>query len=103
MVQQALERGHTRCWRCGFDGCSNGRRTRASVLVLERNSRSVERFLFGGGRCNFTNEQVGKENYHSENEHFARSSLKRYQPRDFIELVESHHIAYHEKTLAAVL
>ncbi|MGC6419369.1 MAG: NAD(P)/FAD-dependent oxidoreductase [Bradymonadia bacterium] len=71
-----------------------------SVLVLERNSKVGRKILIsGGGRCNFTNEQVGKENYYSENEHFARSSLKRYQPRDFIELVESHHIAYHEKTL----
>ena len=53
----------------------------------------------GGGRCNFTNIGAGPANYLSSNPHFAKSALARYTPRDFLELVESYGIAWHEKTL----
>ena len=39
------------------------------------------------------------ENFISANPHFAKSALARYTPADFIALVESHAISYHEKTL----
>jgi predicted Rossmann fold flavoprotein len=55
--------------------------------------------ISGGGRCNFTNLHCRPENFHSCNPHFAKSALARYQPSDFIALVEKHGIAYHEKTL----
>ena len=53
----------------------------------------------GGGRCNFTNIGAGPANYLSANPHFAKSALARYTARDFLALVESHGIAWHEKTL----
>ena len=52
-----------------------------------------------GGRCNFTNLHCRPEHFLSNNPHFARSALARYQPSDFIALVERYGIAYHEKTL----
>lgn len=71
-----------------------------SVRVLERAERPGKKILIsGGGRCNFTNLHAGPENYLSSEPAFCRSALARYTPQDFIELVERHGIAYHEKKL----
>ena len=51
------------------------------------------------GRCNFTNLWVTPENYRSQNPHFCKSALSRFDQHAFIALVEKHGIAYHEKTL----
>ncbi len=81
---------------CAIEAGKRGRR----VLVLERNSRPGRKILIsGGGRCNFTNLRVTAENFISSNPHFAKSALSRYQPSDFIRMVERHGIPYHEKTL----
>ena len=70
------------------------------VVVLERNREPGRKILIsGGGRCNFTNLHCRPEHFLSSNPAFARSALARYQPADFIGLVERHGIAYHEKTL----
>ena len=70
------------------------------VVVLEHNQQVGRKILIsGGGRCNFTNRVVKAENFLSENPHFAKSALARYQPMEFIKLVEKHGIAWHEKTL----
>jgi len=70
------------------------------VLVLERSEKPGKKILIsGGGRCNFTNIGAGPANYLSSNPHFAKSALARYTSRDFLDLVESHGIAWHEKTL----
>ena len=70
------------------------------VLLLERASEPGKKILIsGGGRCNFTNLGAGPEHYLSGNPHFAKSALSRYTARDFLELVESYGIAWHEKTL----
>ena len=70
------------------------------VLVLEKADRPGKKILIsGGGRCNFTNLGAGPANYISANPHFAKSALARYTSRDFLDLVESHGIAWHEKTL----
>ncbi len=76
-----------------------GRRGR-NVLVLERAASVGKKILIsGGGRCNFTNVGAGPANYLSANPHFAKSALSRYTPRDFLDLVEKHGIAWHEKAL----
>ncbi len=68
--------------------------------MLERAERPGKKILIsGGGRCNFTNLHAGPDNYLSSEPAFCRSALARYQPRDFIDLVERHGIAYHEKKL----
>ncbi len=70
------------------------------VAVLERANRPGKKILMsGGGRCNFTNTGAGPGNFISVNPHFCKSALARYTPADFIELVERHRIAYHEKEL----
>lgn len=70
------------------------------VLVLERSNRVGKKILMsGGGRCNFTNTGTGPENYISANPHFCKSALARYTPWHFLELIERHRIAWHEKEL----
>lgn len=76
-----------------------GRRGRR-VVVIERAETVGKKILIsGGGRCNFTNIGAGPANYLSANPHFAKSALARYTPRDFLDLVETYDIAWHEKTL----
>jgi predicted Rossmann fold flavoprotein len=71
-----------------------------SVTVLEGSKRCGKKILMsGGGRCNFTNTGTSPLNFLSRNPHFCKSALARYKPVDFIELVERHGIAYHEKEL----
>jgi predicted Rossmann fold flavoprotein len=70
------------------------------VLVVEHANKVGKKILMsGGGRCNFTNTGASPANYLSANPHFCKSALARYTPADFIELVERHGIAYHEKEL----
>ena len=81
---------------CAIEAGRRGRR----VAIIERSDRLGRKILIsGGGRCNFTNLHCRPENFLSSNPHFAKSSLARYTPADFIALVEKHHIPYHEKTL----
>lgn len=81
---------------CAMVAAGRGRR----VLVLERANRVGKKILMsGGGRCNFTNTGTGPENYISANPHFCKSALARYTPWHFLEMVERHRIAWHEKEL----
>src|SRR3954469_1372710 len=81
---------------CAIEAGKRGRH----VAVLERGERVGKKILIsGGGRCNFTNTHCKPENFISRNPHFCKSALARYQPADFVALVEKHAIAYHEKTL----
>lgn len=71
-----------------------------SVTVVDMGKRAGRKILIsGGGRCNFTNEQARPEHYLCNNPHFAKSAMSRYQPSDFIDLVERHGVDYHHKTL----
>jgi predicted Rossmann fold flavoprotein len=81
---------------CAIAAGRRGKRVR----VIEHANRVGKKILMsGGGRCNFTNTGATPANYLSANSHFCKSALARYKPADFIELVERHHIAYHEKEL----
>jgi len=76
-----------------------GQRNRR-VLLLEHNPHPGRKILIsGGGRCNFTNIHCAPANFLSENPHFCKSGLARYQPQHFLELVERYGIHWHEKTL----
>ena len=71
-----------------------------SVTVLDHANKVGKKILMsGGGRCNFTNYYVEPSNYLSNNPHFCKSALSRYTQYDFLELVNRHGLAYHEKTL----
>jgi predicted Rossmann fold flavoprotein len=81
---------------CAIEAARRGRRT----LVIDHASAPGEKIrISGGGRCNFTNVNASPQNFLSANPGFAISALRRYRPADFIKLVDSHDIAWHEKTL----
>ncbi|HMB55672.1 MAG TPA: NAD(P)/FAD-dependent oxidoreductase [Arenimonas sp.] len=81
---------------CALVAGQRGRR----VLVIEHANRCGKKILMsGGGRCNFTNTGTTPANFLSANPHFCKSALARYTPRHFIDMVERHGIAYHEKEL----
>ena len=81
---------------CAVEAGKRGRK----VALLERSERAGKKILIsGGGRCNFTNLYCQPENFICSNPHFPKSALARYTPADFIALIETHHIPYHEKTL----
>jgi predicted Rossmann fold flavoprotein len=81
---------------CAATAGQRGRR----VLLLDHAARPGKKILIsGGGRCNFTNVHTAPDRYLSQNPHFAKSALSRYTAQDFLALVESHGISWHEKTL----
>ncbi len=76
-----------------------GQRGKRVFVIDHANEPGKKILISGGGRCNFTNTGTVAERFISANPHFAKSALSRYTPRDFIDLVERHGIAWHEKTL----
>jgi predicted Rossmann fold flavoprotein len=76
-----------------------GQRGRRVLLIDHADAPGKKILISGGGRCNFTNIHTAPERYLSANPHYMKSALARYTPRDFIDLVECHCIAWHEKTL----
>lgn len=81
---------------CAVEAGKRGRR----VVVLDHAAKVGAKILIsGGGRCNFTNLQTPAEAYVSENPHFCKSALSRFQPEQFISLVKAHDIPFHEKKL----
>jgi predicted Rossmann fold flavoprotein len=72
------------------------------VLVLDHSDKIAEKIrISGGGRCNFTNRLLDasapQKHFIGQNPQFCRSALSRYTPQDFINLVQKHGIAFHEK------
>lgn len=81
---------------CAATAGQRGRR----VLLIDHYAKVGEKIrISGGGRCNFTNLHATHSDFLSAHPGFCRPALERYTPRDFIALVESHRIAWHEKTL----
>lgn len=80
---------------CALTAGQRGRK----VLLVERANKPGKKILMsGGGRCNFTNLHIAPDRFLSDNPYFCISALNRYTQWDFIELVEKHKIAWHEKT-----
>src|SRR3982751_2421140 len=80
---------------CAGIACKRDR----SVLVLEQARHPGEKIrISGGGRCNFTNLHTSPANFLSKNPRFCHSALSGYTQHDFIALVETYGIAWHEKT-----
>jgi predicted Rossmann fold flavoprotein len=73
-----------------------------SVMLIDHSTKVAEKIrISGGGRCNFTNRLIDASAPHkhflSENPHFCRSALSRYTAQDFIDLMRSYDIPFHEK------
>lgn len=84
----------------GLMACVTSAQRDRKTLLIEHTDKIGEKIrISGGGRCNFTNINASSQNYLSENPHFSKSALAGYAPQDFIKLIESYGIEYHEKTL----
>ncbi len=79
---------------CALEAGKRGRR----VLVIDHANKAGKKILMsGGGRCNFTNLTVEPDNFISNNSHFCKSALSRFNQWDFLALAERHHINFHER------
>jgi predicted Rossmann fold flavoprotein len=72
------------------------------VLLVDHSERIAEKIrISGGGRANFTNRDLDvrapQRHFIGDNPNFCRSALSRYAPQQFIDLVQRHGIAFHEK------
>lgn len=68
------------------------------VVLIDHAKKLGEKIrISGGGRCNFTNTGTSVQHFISQNPNFCRSALSAYKPTDFLQLVESYGIAWHEK------
>lgn len=81
---------------CAIEAGKRGRK----VMILDHADKVGKKILIsGGGRCNFTNYNISAEHYLSQNPHFCKSALSRYQYYDFLALMAEYDIPWHEKTL----
>ncbi|PCJ99536.1 MAG: aminoacetone oxidase family FAD-binding enzyme [Zetaproteobacteria bacterium] len=79
---------------CAWQAALRGR----SVRIIEHSRKIGEKIrISGGGRSNFTNLYCSPDNFLSQNSHFCKSALRRFDQHDFIAMIEDHNIPYHEK------
>ncbi|WPG35915.1 NAD(P)/FAD-dependent oxidoreductase [Variovorax sp. EBFNA2] len=72
------------------------------VLLVDHSEKVGEKIrISGGGRANFTNRDLDvrapQRHFVGDNPNFCRSALSRYAPQQFIDMVQRHGIAFHEK------
>ena len=81
---------------CAIEAGKRGRK----VIVLDHANKPGKKILMsGGGRCNFTNQDISVNNFISHNPHFCKSALSQYTQWDFINMVDEYEISYHERDL----
>ena len=70
------------------------------VAVVDHNEVALSKVkISGGGRCNFTNENISHDNYVSKNNKFCISALKQFTSQDFIQIVKENDIEFSHKKL----
>jgi predicted Rossmann fold flavoprotein len=80
---------------CAAQAAKRNRR----VIVLDNGPKPGRKILMaGGGKCNFTNQNLTPDNFICSNPHFVKSALSRFSQMDFIEQVKSSKIAFHERS-----
>ncbi|CAM5787271.1 aminoacetone oxidase family FAD-binding enzyme [Castellaniella caeni] len=68
------------------------------VVLIDHATRLAEKIrISGGGRCNFTNLGASPAQFVSRNPDFCRSALRGYGPADFLDLLRTYGVAWHEK------
>ena len=81
---------------CAIQAGKRGRK----VVLLDHAKKIGEKIrISGGGRCNFTNIYTDHKKFISSNPNFMISALNQYTHQNFIELIQSHQISFHEKKL----
>ncbi|MGR3177438.1 MAG: NAD(P)/FAD-dependent oxidoreductase [Candidatus Anammoxibacter sp.] len=68
------------------------------VLLLDHSNKVGNKILVSGGGCsNFTNLHLDAGKYLSNNRHFCKSALSRFDQYAFIALMEKYKVPYHER------
>jgi len=81
---------------CAIEAGKRGRK----VILLDYAKKIGEKIrISGGGRCNFTNIHTNNKKFISSNPSFAISALNQYTHKNFINLIKTHNIKFHEKKL----
>ena len=81
---------------CAIEAGKRGRK----VVLLDHAKKIGEKIrISGGGRCNFTNLHSHPKKFISFNPSFIISALNQYTHQNFIDLMNKHHINFHEKKL----
>ena len=81
---------------CAIEAGKKGR----EVVLLDHAKKIGEKIrISGGGRCNFTNIYTDHKKFISSNPNFMISALNQYTHQNFIDLIQKHHISFHEKKL----
>ena len=79
---------------CALTAGQRGRK----VLLLDHSDKAGSKILVsGGGSSNFTNLHLDAEKYLSNNPHFCKSALSRFDQYAFISLIEKYAVLYHER------
>ena len=79
---------------CALTAGQRGRK----VLLLDHSNKVGNKILVsGGGSSNFTNLHLDAEKYLSNNPHFCKSALSRFDQYAFISLIEKYDVQYHER------
>ena len=79
---------------CAITAAKRGKRV---VIIDHRNDVGSKILASGGGRCNFSNLNMGPGYFISENPHFVKSAISRLTPSDFMEMLKAHRIPYVEE------
>lgn len=68
------------------------------ILILDSTDDLARKIrISGGGKCNFSNIKVTAQNYISQNTHFCKSALARYDISDFKKLMAQHNLKWTER------
>jgi predicted Rossmann fold flavoprotein len=97
-----LQNYHTIIIGAGAAGlmCGSVINKNSKTLIIDSNTKIGAKILIsGGGRCNFANLEVSHNNYISNNPHFCKSALAKYNTWGFISLMAKHNLTYTEKKL----
>jgi len=79
---------------CALEAVGRGRRT-AIVDQASRPGRKLR--LTGGGKCNFTNLDLSATHYVSENPHFCKSALARFDQHAAMGFFADHGLTWEER------
>lgn len=79
---------------CAMTAATRGHR----VTLVDHGGKPGRKILVaGGGKCNFTNTEVGPDDYVGRNADFCRSALARFSPWEMVALLEEHGVPWEER------
>ncbi len=66
--------------------------------VLDKGKIGLKLLMSGGGNCNFSNKNISKDNYFSQNSEFVNYALETFKQDDFLNYLKKNKLSWQEKT-----